>query len=285
MTLNQEWFSEIHQDSAYSLRLLEKLHEEQSPFQKIEVYATVGFGHLMVLDGCIMLTDRDNFLYHEMMTHPILFSHPAPGRVVIIGGGDCGSLRETLKHAEVRSAVQIDIDERVTRVAERFFPALCSANADPRAELRFADGIAYLADAAPGSIDVLIIDSTDPVGPAEGLFSDAFYRSCRRALAPNGLLGMQSESPLLHADSVLGPMYARLRAAGFQDLQTLHFPQPCYPSGWWTTTIAAVDGPIQFARATTAEALPFATLYYNAAIHRAASAQPEFLRRKLQPPQ
>src|SRR5690606_11377001 len=156
-------------------------------------------GRLMVIDGSIMLTQRDNFLYHEMMSHPALFTHPDPKRVVIIGGGDCGTLREVLKHASVESVVQIDIDERVTRLSERFFPELCSSNGDPRADLRFEDGIEWIKRAADGSIDVLIIDSTDPVGPAVGLFAVDFYRECCRALAANGVMVQQSESPLLHA--------------------------------------------------------------------------------------
>ncbi|MFN4262566.1 MAG: polyamine aminopropyltransferase [Thioalkalivibrionaceae bacterium] len=281
MTLDQNWFSEPHQDSAFSLRINAKLHEEQTPFQKIEIYDTVGFGKLMVIDGCVMLTDRDNFVYHEMMSHPVLYSHNAPKKVVIIGGGDCGTLREVLKHPEVEHAVQVDIDERVTRLAEQFFPSLCESNDDPRAELLFDDGIAYVKNAEPGSIDVIIIDSTDPVGPAEGLFSKAFYQDCIRALGRDGLLVQQSESPLLHTDTIIKPMHDSLRSAGFLDVLTLHFPQVSYPSGWWTCSIASKDAPVSFLREEAAEDKPFETEYYNAAIHRAAGATPEFLRRKL----
>ena len=281
MTLDENWFSEPHQDMAFSLRIKGKLHEEQTPFQKIEVYDTVGFGKLMVIDGCVMLTDRDNFIYHEMMAHPVLFAHPNPKNVLIIGGGDCGTLREVLKHDCVQRATQVDIDERVTRVSERFFPQLCESNGDPRAELRFDDGIAYVKNAQPGTIDVIIIDSTDPVGPAEGLFSTAFYTDCLRALGRDGLLVQQSESPLLHTDSIIRPMHDSLRAAGFLDVLTLHFPQASYPSGWWTASIAAKDATVGFHREEAAEELPFHTEYYNAAIQRAAAATPEFFRRKL----
>ena len=116
--------------------------------------------------------------------------------MVIIGGGDCGTLREVLRHAGVRTAVQCDIDEQVTRMAEKYFPELCESNGDPRATVMFDDGIAYMANAAPESIDVIIVDSTDPVGPAEGLFNRAFYDSCLQALRPDGILVQQSESPL-----------------------------------------------------------------------------------------
>src|SRR5439155_10962993 len=122
-----------------------KLHEEQSAYQRIEIYQTETFGKLMTLDGLVMVTDRDNFIYHEMMSHPALYSHPCPTRVLIIGGGDCGTLREVLKHPTVELAEQVELDERVTRVAERFFPDLCESNRDPRARLHFADGIAWVA--------------------------------------------------------------------------------------------------------------------------------------------
>jgi len=169
MTLNEDWFTEIcpESGSAFSLKLKEKLHEEQTPFQHIEIYETEHFGTLMVIDGFIMLSDYDNFFYHEMMSHPALFTHPGPEQVLIIGGGDCGTLREVLRHPEVKRVVQVEIDERVTRLAERYFPELCEANDDPRAELRFADGIQWVKEAPPGSIDLIIVDSTDPIGPAD----------------------------------------------------------------------------------------------------------------------
>src|SRR5688572_22552851 len=156
----KNWVTEIHgkDGSAFSMKLGEKLHEEQSPYQKLEIYATETFGNLMLLDGCVMLTDRDNFLYHEMMSHPALFTHPNPKTVVIIGGGDCGTLREVLKHKGVEEAWQIDIDERVTRLAEKYFPSLCESNHDPRAKLHFIDGIQWMKDRAPNSVDVIIID-------------------------------------------------------------------------------------------------------------------------------
>lgn len=278
MTLDKTWYTEQWQDAgaAISLKLRNPLHDEQSPYQRIEIFETEGFGRLMTLDGLVMVTDRDNFVYHEMMSHPALFSHPDPKRVLIIGGGDCGTLREVLRHDTVTLAEQVELDERVTRVSERFFPALCEANSDPRARFQFADGIAWVANAAPASYDVIIVDSTDPVGPAAGLFSEAFYTNCHRALAPRGVLVGQSESPLFHAD-LIRCMQARLRAAGFADVATEHFPQCTYPSGWWSATLACRDAPLTFRREAAA-ARPFATRYYNAEIHLAARVLPEFLR-------
>lgn len=283
MALDENWYTEIHDGagSAFSLKIKEKLHDEQSPYQRIEIFDTEGFGHLMTIDGLVMLTDRDNFIYHEMMSHPVLFSHPHPSRVVIIGGGDCGTLREVLKHPEVTSVVQVEIDERVTRVAEQYFPTLCESNQDPRVEFFFGDGIRWIQETEPGTVDVIIIDSTDPVGPAKGLFSEPFYRDCLRALREDGLLAQQSESPLYHSKSILGPMHHEMRKSGFLDTLTLFYPQPVYPSGWWSATLAAKSAPVTFLREEQCETKGFETHYYNDAIHRAAMAVPEFVRREL----
>ncbi|MCU7959191.1 MAG: polyamine aminopropyltransferase [gamma proteobacterium symbiont of Bathyaustriella thionipta] len=276
----QAWFREIHQPSgsSFGLRLKSRLHSEQSAYQKIDIYETTDFGHLMVIDDCIMLTDRDNFIYHEMMSHPVIYSHPCPKRLAIIGGGDCGTLREVLKHKEIESVFQIDIDERVTRLAERYFPQLCESNQDERAELLFEDGIVWMQDVAPGSLDIIIVDSTDPVGPGEVLFSEAFYQSCFRALADDGLLVQQSESPLLHQDLIKG-MRERLQSVGFGTLQTLTFPQPVYPAGWWSATLAGKQPGLTDFRQVAEDDID--SLYYSAEIHRAARILPPFLQRYL----
>ncbi|GAB6068168.1 polyamine aminopropyltransferase [Methylothermus subterraneus] len=274
------WFTEVDRNNhcAFSLKIKRKLHEEQTAFQKIEIYETEGFGNLMVIDGCVMLTSRDNFFYHEMMTHPALYSHPAPERVWIIGGGDCGSLKEVLKHPEVKSAIQIEIDERVTRLAERYFPELCEANGDPRAQLKFQDGILWVSEARPDSVEVIIVDSTDPLGPAEGLFTEDFYRNCRRCLSRDGILVQQSESPFFHLD-LLNAMRSAMEAAGFNEVHTLFFPQPVYPSGWWSATLACKTG--LFPRWQEIRQMPFSTRYYNLAIHQAAFAAPNFFSQAL----
>ncbi|BAU46625.1 spermidine synthase [Sulfurifustis variabilis] len=282
MALDDGWYTEewAGQGSAISLKIARKLHEERSPYQTIEIYETESFGRLMTLDGLVMVTDRDNFIYHEMMSHPALFTHPHPRRVLIIGGGDCGTLREVLKHASVEVAEQVELDERVTRVAEQYFPQLCASNGDPRARFHFEDGIAFVARAAPDSYDVVIVDSTDPVGPAAGLFSEDFYRNCLRALAPQGLLVGQSESPLFHPD-LIEAVHRAMRTAGFREVAMLHFPQCTYPSGWWSATLAAKDAKLPRFRETAAADRPFPTRYYNAAVHAGALAVPEYLRKSL----
>jgi spermidine synthase len=265
--------------SAIGFRITRKLDEVQSPFQKIEIYESTDWGNVMLIDGAMMVTTRDNFLYHEMVAHPALFTHADPKQVVIIGGGDCGTLREVLKHPGVQKAVQCDIDEQVTRMAEKYFPELCESNADPRAELLFDDGIAHMKNAAPGSLDIVIVDSTDPVGPAEGLFNKAFYDSCFRALKGDGILVQQSESPLVHLD-LIKAMRAEMGKAGFTTFQTLPFPQPCYPTGWWSCTLARKSGGFDF-READARAKAFATKYYSADVHIGAQSLPPFVAQAL----
>lgn len=284
ITTQSDWFTEaIEEDGvAFSLKLkhAKKLHEEQTPFQKIEVYDTATFGKLMVIDGCTMVSTRDNFIYHEMMAHPVLFNHPNPEHVCIIGGGDCGTLREVLKHDCVKSAIQIDIDEAVTRVSEQFFPELCESNQDPRATLAFEDGIKWIQHAPAESLDVIIVDSTDPVGPGAVLFSAEFYQSCWKALRPNGLIIQQSESPLLHHERIIKPMIQRFEQAAYQSTQTILFPQVIYPSGWWSATMAlkaGVGSEIVFNRQAESENLAFKTIYYNSGIHKSSGTLPTFM--------
>jgi len=227
----------------------------------------------------MMLTTDDNFFYHEMIAHPVLFTHRDPKRVVIIGGGDCGTLREVLKHPGVQKVTQCDIDEQVTRMAEKHFPELCESNSDPRAEILFDDGLAYVKQLPPGSVDIIIVDSTDPIGPAEGLFNAAFFEDCNTALKTDGLLVQQSESPLKLLD-LINQMRDEMRKAGFTTFQTLPFPQPCYPTGWWSVTMARKAGGFGF-READAGAKPFATNYYTADIHRGAASLPPFVKAAL----
>lgn len=277
--LDKGWFTEVFQDqgTAFSLQVRQKLHEEQSQFQKLEIYETETFGNLMVLDGCVMLTTRDNFLYHEMMTHPALFTHRNPKKVVIIGGGDCGTLREVLKHPDVEEAWQVEIDERVTRLSEQYFPELCESNADPRANFFFGDGVQWMRDAEPASIDLIIIDSTDPVGAAEGLFALDFYRDCMMALREGGLVVQQSESPLLHTGSIIRDIHQDMKKAGLDHIRTLPFPQPVYPTGWWSCTMGGKGINTSYFREEDAAERSFVTHYYNEGVHRGALALPQFM--------
>lgn len=280
---NSSWFSEEFesQGSAFSLKIKQKLESVKSEFQTIDIYETETFGNLMIIDGCTMVSSRDNFVYHEMMSHLPLFAHTNPERVAIIGGGDCGTLREVLKHDSVCQAWQIDIDEQVTRMAEKYFPELCENNQDPRAHILFDDGINWIKQAAPESLDVIIIDSTDPVGPAEGLFAVDFYKDCFRALKEDGVLVQQTESPLYHTNSIIKQVQADLLEAGFNSSHCFPFPQVIYPSGWWSCTLAKKSGDVCEFRQADAKNKGFATQYYNSGIHQAGLSLPEFMQKAL----
>ncbi len=280
---NNKWFTEecAEAGTAFSLEIHEKLHEEQTPFQKIEIYATKSFGKLMVIDGFVMLTERDNFIYHEMMSHPALFSHTMPCNAVIVGGGDCGTLLEVAKHDCVEKITQVEIDHRVTDLSLEHFPKLCTSNSDPRVNLVFDDAIKWVKNAPIDSIDLIIVDSTDPIGPAEGLFSTSFYKDCFRALKTDGLLVQQSESPLIHLESLIKPMHNSMQEAGFRNTQLLNFPLPVYPTGWWSATLANKQNSVNFSREQDSKSLQIETQYYNHAIHLACFASPQFVSKQL----
>lgn len=275
-----KWFTEISErdGTAFSLRINKKLDEKQSSFQKVEMYETTDFGNLMVIDGCTMVSSRENFFYHEMISHPALLAHPSPKNVVIIGGGDCGTLREVLKHPDIESVTQIDIDEVVTQMSLKYFPELCESNQNPRATVIFDDGIKYMRELPSESIDIVIVDGTDPVGPGEGLFNHAFYTSCLNALRPGGIMVQQSESPLTHMP-LLVEMRDAMSEVGFVDLQTLPFPQPIYPSGLWSVTLARKDEMFAGFREDDAAKVAEHSEYYNAGIHHGALATPNYMKR------
>ena len=278
---SKKWFTEACTEcgTALSFEIKEQLHQEQTPFQSIEIYSTKSFGTLMVIDGFVMLTERDNFIYHEMLTHPALFSHPNPSSVVIAGGGDCGTLREVAKHSCVQNILQVEIDERVTRLSERYFPALCMANNDPRVEFIFKDAVQWIQEYKSCSVDIIIVDSTDPVGPAKGLFSTPFHIDCFRVLKPEGLLIQQSESPVVHLESIIQSLHDSMLVAGFLSTDLIHFPQPCYPTGWWSATVASKTGRLSFIREKSAKHPEFETQYYNHSMHLACLSIPQFIKK------
>ncbi|HYE58460.1 MAG TPA: polyamine aminopropyltransferase [Rhodothermales bacterium] len=260
------------------------LFSEQSDFQQVTVVQTDTFGRLMLLDGLVMLTERDEFVYHEMIAHPALCLHPKVRRVLVIGGGDGGTVREVLRHPDVQHVDLVEIDGLVVEAARRFFPTVACALDDPRLDVRIEDGLAFIKNAPEGSYDVVLVDSTDPVGFAEGLFGEDFYRDCVRVLGPNGILVSQTESPFDEA------FQRQIRSAGrtlgglFTHVAFYLAHIPTYPMGTWSFVMAS-KGPHPVAdfdeAAARARLAPFADAlkYYHAGLHRAAFALPAFVER------
>lgn len=273
------WHTDYHSPHrGLSFAVSETLYTETSKYQKLEIVSTPEFGRVMLLDGVLMVTEKDEFVYHEMLCHPSLFTHPNPERVLIIGGGDCGTLTRVLQHSKVQELVQVEIDEMVTRVSREYFPQLTAACADPRARLIFDDGIAYLKQ-QENVFDVILVDSTDPVGPAAGLFRREFLADCHRALKPDGILCLQSESPWIDS---LQPVIKQMHA----DLKSL-FPVVCpytaaiqtYQAGLWMFQMASkLHHPQQMDYTKAIGDAELNCRYYNAAMHQAAFCLPEFVR-------
>jgi spermidine synthase len=267
-------YREFHSEgSGIFFKVQETLHTEMSPFQEIKVIRTEHFGRVLLLDDLVMLTERDEFVYHEMLVHPPLLSHPEPKDVLIVGGGDGGTLREVLKH-DVRSAALVEIDERVCEVSRRFFPELTRGFQDPRAELRYEDGTRYVKE-TDRTFDVVLVDSTDPVDHAEKLFGAEFYGDVKRCLRPNGILVAQTESPVYHLEFI-GDL-SRLLAGYFKGVHPYLAAIPTYPGGLWSFTFATDEiDPREVLRDA-----PQGLKYYNPEIHRAAFALPTYLKNVL----
>lgn len=253
------------------------LHSERSPFQQIDVYETSAFGRVLVLDGLLQTTEKDEFCYHEMLVHVPLLSLEAPRRVLIVGGGDGGSLRHVLMHPTVERAVMCEIDERVVVTCQQWLPSLNrGAFQDPRAELVFDDGVAFITSSLE-RWDAVIVDSSDPVGPGVGLFRRPFYEAVREHLAPGGLLAIQACSPFFQPRE-LHAAYTNLRQA-FQDVRLYLGAVPTYPGTMWAYALAGdsvtVDTDAVRRRASERQ---LQTQFWSPELHAAAFALPAFVR-------
>jgi spermidine synthase len=212
------------------------LFRGKSKHQKILVFDSPFHGRVLALDDIVQLTTREERYYHEMLVHPIMQAHPDPRNVLIIGGGDGGALREAVKYPSVEKAVECELDRQVVAVAQAYFPKLASGYKDKRAYVRFEDGQKFLQES--GQVwDAIILDLTDPIGPAKPLFERPFYKLCSQHLAPDGLLSAQTESLHFHADTVKSVLRA-LRGL-FEYVELVTVPLTMYPGNWWTFTVAS----------------------------------------------
>lgn len=278
------WFSErgvLWPAQAMSLEVTEVLYSGRSDFQDLLVFTNPTYGTVLVLDGVIQVTTRDEFAYQEMIAHLPLYSHPNPVDVLVIGGGDGGVLREVLKHPSVRRAVLVEIDAAVVEVSKRFLPTLAAGYDDPRVEVVFADGAAYMEDHVD-AFDVIITDSSDPVGPAEVLFQPPFYAAMARCLRAGGLACCQGECMWLHLD-LIRPLLTACRRV-FPSVGYAYTAVPTYPSGQIGFVVCgmAADATLSMPTRSPPPDVQAGLRYYSPAIHRAAFVLPEFARRAVE---
>ncbi len=271
------WYSELHDScSGLTLKIDRTLESLKSDFQRIDVIENKDFGKLLVLYGSLMVCDNDNNAYNEMITHVPLFCHPAPKQVLIIGGGDCGALTEVMKHPEVESCLMCELDEKVVDTAKRHFPSLTSGLEDPRARVTFQDGKKHI-EGTDQTYDLILLDLSDPVGPAADLFQKSFHQSVHDRLNDNGIMVAQSESPYFNQKTVRA-MYANLREI-FPVVKMYTCFMPIYPSGYWSFAFCSkgID-PIKNLDATRVRKLGLQTQYYNLETHLGAFALPQFVK-------
>lgn len=265
------WVTEYQTPAlGFSCKVTETLKTEQTRFQHLAVVNTEQFGRMLLLDGMVMTTDVDEYVYHEMITMIALNSHPDPQNVLIIGGGDGGALREAVKHPRVKKATLVEIDERVILASREYFPGLAGSFDDPKSMLVVDDGIEFIKQ-RENEFDVIIIDSTEPVGPAVQLFSAEFYRQCFAALKNDGMLVAQSESPFFNAD-VIKMAYGGINQV-FPITKLYLANIPTYPSGLWSFTI----GSKQYDPARINTKYEASLKYYNEGVHQAAFKLPVFV--------
>ena len=268
------WFTEDQSENLrIGCRILETIHSEVTPFQKLAVINTAQFGRMLVLDNVIQTTIKDEFVYHEMISHVVLNTHTNPKKVLVIGGGDGGVVREVVKHAGVENVVHVEIDGRVIEASKKYLPEISCALEHPKVQVIIDDGIKHVQD-NKNTYDVIIIDSTDPVGPAVGLFSAEFYQAVFESLTADGLFVAQTESPFYN-DSLITRIQSDV--AGIFPVTRLYLANiPTYPGGLWSFTVGSKKyDPL---KADTSKFADLQTRYYSPSVHEACFVLPPFVR-------
>jgi spermidine synthase len=268
------WYTEKQTpDLGITCLIKETLCHFKTPFQDLAIIDTVQFGKMLVLDGMVMTTEKDEFVYHEMLAHVALQAHPDPKHVLVVGGGDGGVIREILKYDSVETATLAEIDEAVIEMSKKYLPSISCGLSDPRVDVLVTDGIEHVNQSV-GKYDVILVDSTEPVGPAVGLFAEQFYTAIYRALKKDGILVAQSESPFYNRE-IIENAYARIGRV-FPLTKLYLASVPTYPSGLWSFTVGSkCYDPEQ------GKQKPVNTKYYNFEIHKGAFCLPNFVKELL----
>ena len=265
------WYTERQTPhTGITCRVRETLCARNTAFQELAVLDTFQFGRMLVLDGMVQVTEADEFIYHEMLAHVPLSTHPCPEKVLVIGGGDGGTIRETLKHGEVSRAVLVEIDREVVAACKEHLPRLSCGLEEHRAEVVFEDGIKYIKEQEE-TYDIILVDSPEPVGPAAGLFTGEFYRDVYKALKPGGIMVAQTESPFFNGD-LIRSAYGKIKEI-FPITRLYLASVPTYPSGLWSFTLGSREhDPLE-----VKEFRSLNTRYYNSRVHRSSFTLPGFV--------
>jgi len=272
------WFTEHHSEGVdFSIRVDRQLHSEQSEFQRIDVFESPEFGRFLTLDGLMMLTEKDEFIYHEMIVHPALAVHPRVRRVLLIGAGDGGAVRELCRYPEIERIDMVEIDERVVEVSRAYLPQTACCLNDGRLHIFYEDGLKFVRG-KEDAYDLIIVDSTDPFGPGEGLFTKEFYGNCYKALHEDGILINQHESPFYTEDRTAMQRAHKRIVASFPIAKVYQAHIPTYPSGHWLFGFASKKyHPVRDLNEARWNARGLATGYYNTDLHRGAFAMPSYV--------
>lgn len=279
------WFTERDENIALSLKHSGKqLYKKDSPYQRVEIYETLAYGNMLTLDGMVMCTQKDEYVYHEMITHIPMFGHPKAKRALVIGGGDGGTVRELLRHEQLEEVTLVEIDELVIEACKLHLPETAVAFGNSRLNLLVEDGIKYINDCEDGRYDLIIVDSADPVGPGEGLFTAKFYSEVYRCLTPDGLMITQSESPRFNSGVFVEIYDTYKQIFGQNNVHCYLAAIPTYPTGTWSFSYSSKGDshPLRFDREAAAKFSQEQGLkYYNEDIHVAAFALPNFVKQLL----
>lgn len=277
------WFSEEHTKNVkLSIRIDRQLYSAQSEFQRIDIFDSQEFGRFLTLDGYMMMTEKDEFIYHEMIVHPAMAVHPNVKNVLVIGAGDGGVVRELSRYAAIDTIDVVEIDEMVVEACKKYLPQTAKSFCDPRVQVHYQDGLKYIRR-CENEYDLIIVDSTDPFGPGEGLFTKEFYGNCYKALREDGIMVNQHESPFYEEDAIAMQRAHKRIVESFPISRVYQAHIPTYPSGHWLFGFASkIYHPIKDQRAEEWKALRLKTRYYNTQLHAGAFALPNYVEELLE---
>ncbi|RLL42855.1 polyamine aminopropyltransferase [Oceanobacillus piezotolerans] len=268
------WFTEKQtKDFGITAKVKQTFVSERTDYQELQMVETAEWGNMLILDDMVMTTEKDEFVYHEMIAHVPLFTHPNPKDVLIVGGGDGGAIREVLKHPSVEKVTLVEIDGKVIQYSKQYLPEIASEFDNERVEVKVDDGFMFIAN-NKNAFDVIMVDSTEPVGPAVNLFSQGFYTGIREALKADGVFVAQTDNPWFKPDLIKQAFKDIKESFPVTRLYTANIPT--YPSGLWTFTIGSkIHDPL---KVKDDRFIEIETKYYTRDLHKAAFALPKFVK-------